>query len=249
MRRTLLLIARLLGTLITSAANHTLIAAINRYDRCPNGDAQDALSFSISEAKNLKKFMSKNKRSQTVTLLADQYATHDAILGQLEKLCAEAQSGDRIFFYFIGHGAGSGKICAWDQNLHTLEMMKVFATSKASQIYVFIDACWSGSIEQPYRLYEQNNDINPQVVFFASSAANERSWVDVENSINVNNYFTRGVSNALHGACNENSDNKITIEELYKYVYQYVTKRSEGIQHPQLINSVKHDNSSIVISW
>ncbi|MBR6282864.1 MAG: caspase family protein [Muribaculaceae bacterium] len=235
--------------MIASANTHTLIAAINHYDRCPNGSAQSALSFSISEAKKMKKFMSKNKRSQTVTLLADEHATHDGILGQLTKLCGEAQNGDRIFFFFMGHGAGNGSFCAWDKDFSTMQMMKIFATSKASQIFVFIDACYSGSAEQQYRLFEQYNDINPQVVFFASSAANERSWVDSENSINVNNYFTRGVSNALHGACDKNQDRAVTIEELYNYVFQYVTERSEGIQHPKLVTSAKNNNNSIVISW
>ena len=75
-----------------------------------------------------------------------------------------------------------------------------------------------------------------------ASRSNELSW---ENQWLGNGFFSQAVLKGLRGKADANGDRKITVAELYKYVYADVTERtksSEAPQHPQLIGPKRHFN-------
>ena len=84
-------------TLSVNARTFALIAGVSNYG------VEDAnLSQTTKDAKAFKQLLS--KQTKDITLLTSTYANHDNILEKLRAICNRAQNGDRIIFYFSGHG-------------------------------------------------------------------------------------------------------------------------------------------------
>ena len=243
MKRFIILLALALGALVAVSQNtYTLIASINNYRARP--DLND-LPVNSKVAKRIKSVMAKQPNS-SVSMLTGRYATRDSIVSQLHRLCDNAQPGDRIFFFYLGHGA-KGALAVYDSNLPYHELMRIFKASPASQIFVFVEACHSASVEWAKGVYWNDDPApKPKLAFFMSSQAEELTWS--EASINANGYVDQAVVLGLKGLCDEDQNKQITVRELEKYITSYVVKRSMGIQHPQLVTSP--DNmDEIVVSW
>lgn len=190
---------------------------------------QDSRNNVTQSTKNAKEFAEKMlTQTSDVSILTSAYANHDNVLAKMKAICKVAKSEDTIIFFFAGHGGvdnlQNGCICAYDQPIYYAELMDCFKKSKSKQKIMMIEACHSGSSLSSY--------IDKDVVCFASSRMDEASmYCDLIGA----GFFSKAVLMGLRGKADANLDKKITVMELFKYVYAYVLGKSNKKQHPQLI--------------
>ncbi len=190
---------------------------------------QDSRMTVTQTTKNAKSFAQKMKtQTSDVSILTSSYANHDNVLAKLKAICKAARSTDRVVFYFAGHGGvdetQTGCICAYDKPIYYSELMSCFKQCRAKEKVMIVEACHSGSALTSY--------IAPGVTCLASSRMDEYSYY---SDIISAGYFSKGILTGLQGKADANADKKITMLELYKYVYAYVLGKSQKQQHPQLI--------------
>lgn len=223
MKKIVSLIIALTIVLGASAKTYVLVTAVSTYQQAENNVTQTT--------KNAKSF-AKKMRTQTedVSILTSSYANHDNVLAKLKAICKGATKNDQIIFFFAGHGGAdtpeSGCIYAYDKPIYYTELMKCFNGCKAPEKVMLIEACHSGSSLKSY--------IKNGVVCLASSRMDEYSYY---HNILGAGYFSNALLLGIQGKADANKDKKITISELYKYIYSSVVGRSQQKQHPQLITT------------
>ena len=186
---------------------------------------QDSRMNVTQTTKNAKSFAQKMKtQTPDVSILTSSYANHDNVLAKLKAICRGARSTDLIVFYFAGHGGvdetQTGCICAYDEPIYYSELMSCFKQSKAKEKIMLVEACHSGSTLTSY--------IDPGVTCLASSRMNEYSYY---HDLIGAGYFSNAVLVGLQGKADANKDMKITVRELYNFVYSYVVGKSGKQQH------------------
>lgn len=168
--------------------------------------------------------------TDNVIIITGKYATKAQIINSLRSQFSRAKSGDKIVFYFSGHGYPGG-FCPYEmkkieQGLTYSEVISVMKNSRASEKLIFADACNSGAIRQ------NGSNSKPDtgnIMFFLSSRGNEYS---IESPFLANGYFTKHLLRGLGGAADANKDRSITAFELFKYVSNGVQTQTKGKQHP-----------------
>lgn len=211
---------------------------------------QNDLNQTTKDAKMFKKVM--ETQTKDITLLTSKYANKANILEKLRAICNRAQKGDRVIFYFSGHG-GPGGICASDAFLNYSDIVDLLDASEAGAKFCFIDACHSGSVadekavsasKSAKPLSAVTKDSNNQA-FFVGCRGDEYSFEDPWVGAG---YFTQALVKGLRGKSDANADKKITTIELFKYIYNDVVKRSKSGQHPQLI-APKNMQEAVIAVW
>lgn len=180
------------------------------------------------DAKAIAEFFKKG--TPNVITITGKYATKQQILKSIRSQFGRAGKGDKIVFYFSGHGYPGG-FCPYemtkiDEGLTYKEVLDVMNTSSASDKFIFADACNSGAIRQA------NNAERPDmgnVLMFLSSRGNEYS---IESPFLANGYFTKNLLRGLGGAADSDKDRQITASELFLYVSNEVQIQTQGKQHP-----------------
>lgn len=213
-----------------------LVAGVSAYQ-----NSEMNLSYTTVDAKDLVKVL--NKQKFIVTLLTSKYANGANLKKKLTAVANAATENDRIIFYFSGHG-GPGFLCAYDEYVQYTDVVSILSKSKAKEIYVFVDACHSGSAQQAANPnYGWATGCN--IMFCMASRADEYSW---ENGWVGHGYFSKALIKGLRGLADTNKDKKVTVSEMYKYLYKDVKKRSRDGQHPQLIGP-KSMYSNVLTKW
>lgn len=228
----LLLLAAVLSAVPAYARTFVLSAGISDYQDPRVNDlktpGRDAIAFS-----NVMKTQTKD-----VMTLTSSHATRDKILSALQAICNRAESGDRIVFFFSGHGGDGGYVLAYDKPLYYRELSQAINSTKAQEVICVIDACFAGSVAEDLKATDKN------LVFFLSCRPDEVSqearWVGA-------GYLTQALLKGMQGKADTNGDRRISVMELFKYAYGDVLARIEQAnqrmpedmkpwsQHPQLI--------------
>lgn len=230
-------------TLSMSARTFVVVTGVSNY-----GDVNINLSQTTKDANAFKKVM--ESQTKDITILTSSYAYKANILEKLRAICNRAQKGDRVVFYFSGHGMPGG-ICTYDKTIQYSELVELLATSSASEKICYIDACHAGTASEAQRDLNQDKETLQKAlkgykdqIFFVGCRGDEFSaesaWVGA-------GFFTQALIKGLRGKSDANSDKQITVIELFKYVYNDVTTRSKSKQHPQLIASKDRHNSVIAV--
>lgn len=201
------------------------------------------LTKTENDAKALAAFYKKG--TENVELIIGSAATKRQILSTLAGQFERAASGDRIVFFFSGHGYPGG-FCPYDMSkiedgLTYADVISIMKRSKATSKFIFADACNSGSIRQ------SGPSSKPQignVMLFLSSRGRESS---IESPFMSNGYFTKYLLRGLRGGADENKDRKITASELFKFVSRGVVSQSGDRQHPVMWGNF--DNDLVVVSY
>lgn len=177
-------------------------------------DAKDFYSYLINHGSDPSKAM----------LLTDAAATKSAITTALT-LFSKADNNDKIIFFFSGHGYENGFLpsnCNYYGPFVThSEVRNAFKSSNASFKLCIADACFSGNIRTDQG--ESSNpsgggsfDDNEQIAVFMSSRSYQTS--SDGNVFSGNGLFTEYLLKGLNGQADSNSDQFVTITELYTYV-------------------------------
>lgn len=205
-----------------------------------------------------------NVDSNNIILLLNEKATAARIYSALDAMLDVAQEGDRIIFYFSGHGdletktiRQNGFLLGYDAppaaymsggtiGINYLQdYMLTLAEKNKSKVILITDACRSGKLAGGIEgvkmtaaaLQEQWQNVTK----ILSSQAGELSYEDNKWG-GGGGVFTFYLLRGLKGLADVNSDSKITTAELLVYLLQNIPRDTKFIQNP----SISGDMNSIL---
>lgn len=221
------------------ARTYVMCVGVSSYE-----DSDNNLSQTTKDTKAFKDVMSHHTKD--ITILTSKYANRDNVLEKLRAISNRAQKGDKIIFFFSGHGYPGG-IAVYDKTIQYQEVNDILANSDASAKICFVDACHAGSVNNVRdNVYKAPTTGN--IIYMMSSRADEYS---IEHPWVGHGFFSQAVLKGLRGKADANKDKKITVNELFNYVYndvQHTTSKMSVSQHPQLIG-VKEVADAVVVDW
>lgn len=234
----LLVLVTLISFEINAQKTYALLTGVSNY-----GIEGVNLQNTTKDVKQLKNVL--EKQGIVVTTLTSSNATGINIEKKLKAIIQLAKPEDKIIFYFSGHGDTGMMLTYGPESFSYSDLMKILSKAKTKEVFCFIDACMSGSVMEDKCDW---TDTFKGFTFMMSSRADEYS---VENNWVGHGLFTQALLKGLRGKADKNDDRKITLMELFKYVYNDVTartKNSEDVQHPVLIGpSSSHD--TVITKW
>ena len=181
-------------------------------------------------------------------------------------LARSAHKDDLVMIYFAGHGAsevdqrgierdGLSKylvpVDADPDDLYSTalpmdEMQNVLARIEAERITVFLDACYSGAAGGRTFASTKTRTVNVDDIFLdrltrskgrAIVTASRPSELSIELAELGHGIFTYYLVRGLQGYADTNRDGIVSLQELYEYLAQEVSRKSRqvgGNQHPML---------------
>lgn len=181
-------------------------------------------------------------------------------------LARSAHKNDLVVIYFAGHGAsevdqrgierdGLSKylvpIDADPDDLYSTalpmdEMQNVLARIEAERITVFLDACYSGAAGGRTFASTKTRTVNVDDIFLdrltrskgrAIVTASRPSELSIELPELGHGVFTFYLVRGLQGYADLNRDGIVSLQELYEYLTQEVSRKSRAVggnQHPML---------------
>ncbi|MBI3813468.1 MAG: caspase family protein [Nitrospinae bacterium] len=196
---------------------------------------------------------------ENIFLLTDDNATKNGIEILLDRTRRLIKEGDTVYFYYAGHGIPD----VGDSTPYILpsdgdpdnprlssypldRLYKDLNDLKAKNIYVFIDACFSGMVGRqkeekmliagrPGTLIVKDPVIaSEKIALFAAARENQISNFYKEEEHGL---FTYYLLKGMVGEADINKDRQINIEELYKYIsgnVESVSRRLFGMNRYQV---------------
>jgi uncharacterized caspase-like protein len=246
-RKTLVtLIIGLITTLSYASDTYAVIVAVEDYKVMTALDGD--LKYTVDDAMKMTKFlMSKEGGSvpkENIYLLTNKKARKANIIYYTKQLFAKAKEGDKVIFYFSGHGT-KGAFVPYDVTksgrnlLYFAEVKSLFKVAKCKTKLLYADACFSGGLKEKSskklkKILTKNSNLkaisNQQIAVMLSSSKNETS---IEMPRLKQGLFTYAIIKGLKGLADKNKDNIITIEELFKYVHYYTVTTAKKVNHSQ----------------
>lgn len=174
-----------------------------------------------------------------IQILTNQRATRSGIQRALASF-GRAKLGDRVLFYFSGHGLADS-FAPYDVqpgNLPTMlthhDIKTAFRRSSASTKLCIADACLSGSMtrmSQPKRAPASASSVvgDGNVAMLLASRATQYA---VESRRLTGGAFTHYLLLGLNGRADRNANRTVTIRELHQYVAAQVRRATHGQQTP-----------------
>lgn len=239
-RRALTLIVAIAAALTLQAKTYVVAVGISNYEqindlRLPENDAKTIAAIFKTHTRN-------------VITITGRYATKANITKALRDQFARAGRGDKVIFFFSGHGYDEG-FCPYDMQrngrggLTYSEIAALFRNCKASSKIILADACHSGGLRKT-----SQRPANPKpgndVMLFLSCRTRENS---IEHPSMSNGFFTTYLEQGLRGSADANRDRNITARELFNYVSRGVKTISRDKQHPVMWGKFK--DSMSILRW
>lgn len=240
----LFLLLAVLTVVSADARVYALITGVSNY----YGPERGNLHQSTKDAKRFKELM--ELQTKDITILTSQHVTRQNVLEKLRAICNRAQKGDRIVFFYSGHGA-PGSLCGVDGHIPYSDIVNLLSKSNASEKICFIDACFAGTMADAKKAADLDKDMvkaitgSKDMALFLSCREEEKS---IENPLLGAGFFTQALLKGLRGKSDANHDKEITVKELFDYIYGDVVKRSQERQHPQLI-APKEMFNRVLFNW
>lgn len=203
----------------------------------------------VKGANHMKRFLLSEEGGsvpeENILYLTDKDASKWDIMYYSKKLFAKAQPGDRVIFYFTGHGK-KGAFLPYDVNmngdnlLYFDDVKEIFRTANCETKLLFGESCYSGSLKNTTG--NRNSNSNEQrkngsssktrkskqnIAVMLSSSANEVSWVTSNSTYGA--LFTESLILGLSGYADRNDNDKITIKELFYFVHDRTIEESLDI--------------------
>jgi len=252
MKRIILILIVLALANVVDARTYGVFTGCSNY---ASSQVQD-LNQSTKDAKTLHKFY--KGLGASTTLLTGKYATRDNIIARIRQIASNVTAGDDVVFFYSGHGAPD-RMATYDGDGNKMltykELINELSRCNCKRIFIYVDACFSGSIGNALGTKDLNSDDwvtmmkeangTDKFIVMLSSRKNEQS---IEAGLLGAGFFSRSLFKGLKGHGDGNEDKQITVMELFKYIYNDVLLHSDGLQHPQLITS-KSFYDSVVINW
>jgi hypothetical protein len=181
-------------------------------------------------------------------------------------LARSAHKNDLVVIYFAGHGAsevdqrgierdGLSKylvpVDADPDDLYSTalpmdEMQNVLARIEAERVTVFLDACYSGAAGGRTFASTKTRNVSVDDIFLdrltrskgrAIVTASRPSELSIELAELGHGVFTYYLVRGLQGYADNNRDGIVSLQELYEYLAQEVSRKSRAVggnQHPMM---------------
>lgn len=229
----------------------SLSVGVDRYDDERLRDLSFAVADTRTLAASLAAFAGNSFTLAASRTLADEEASPEAVLAEVERVVGEAGAGDTVAFFFAGHGVtgddgryylattttDAGRIAetalSWDA------ISAILGESKA-RVLVFLDACHSGVAGMD--MAATNDDAAAGMLAGVPSglvilSASKGRQFSEENSAVGGGVFTNAVADVIarqRQAHDVDGNGVIEVSELYAGVKRLVVERTEGRQTPWL---------------
>ncbi len=201
-------------------------------------------------------------------VLNDEDASYSAILDSMKSifLSPKVKKEDYIILFFSGHGkmTGNGKvgICPYDYTdvehlISDEQIIEILKQSPAKHKAVFLEAC--RNINDPVGVVQGGNPkldddkikefnkerhrIKDGIIFITSTKIGEYSWeYPIRDDSEIRGgLFSFFLMKGIKGEANNHViDNIITAQELFEYIYDNVTVKSNFQQIPQKNEELDH---------
>lgn len=180
---------------------------------------------------------------EQIRILVDEDATHQRITSTMRQIFGKAGKEDLVILYFSGHGLrGSFLPIDYDGMNNQLfhdEINGILGQSQAKYKLCIADACHSGSLlamrgREPQILtqfYENLARAQPGTALIMSSKSDETS---LESSGLRQGVFSHFLIRGLKGEADQNLDKKVSVKELYNFVFNNVRTYTGNRQSPVL---------------
>ncbi len=192
---------------------------------------------------------------EQIKLLIDEAATRQNILSAMREVFYKAGPNDFVLLYFSGHGL-PGAFLPIDYNgidnkIFHQEINDMLKKSPAKYKLCIADACHSGSMLAARSVQSTQNTIvgfYNQLAQAQAGTALIMSSKSEETSLEASGLrqgvFSHFLIRGLKGEADSNRDKKVTIQELFDYVYTSVRSFTGNLQSPIIRGD--YDHSMIV---
>lgn len=232
---------------------YAVVAGISSYKKMNDSDLKYAGSDARSYYNFLRTVPGGAIPSGNIKLLTDSSATRSNIIASLAEKSERATEDDVMIFYFAGHGyplqgnemyllgSDTQQKNVLGTGISQFDLEKIFNRSRAKTKIFIVDACHSGGIGlgnvrgtkanlTNLLIRKMAESINGLVLLSASSS----SEFSLEDPQLRHGIFTFYLLEGLKGKADTDLDKKVSIRELYNYVYEKVSAATSGNQHPEL---------------
>ncbi len=245
MMKLFIIVALILNALLFPISK-ALVIYVSKFDDPTITPLKYAKNDALAFAKTLEVFEIVPKGN--VTVLAN--PTLGWMKAKITEFFSKAKKGDVIYFYYSGHGyhdpkTGKTYFIPRDTVADYLsetaypvdDHLKKLVEKTPAEVFMFIDACYSGSIgrDKPLRVTHFSKKSLPpeKAAMILSSGPNETSKEDDKLKHGI---FTYYLIKGLEGKADLNGDGFVSFEELGKFVREEVSKTTGKVQNPQVIS-------------
>jgi len=211
--------------------------------------ATEDLAGSANDARAMRDhLLSLGWRSDHIYVVTDKSATRDGILKAIRWLASKANNRSAAIFHFSGHEwpmrtTADGDNEARDVAIRThenkfiidgdlgREMNKV----NAHRFWIDMSLCRAGG-------FSDAGMIKPGRVLTYSSPESELSYEDPGVGHSVFSYYSI-VQGMRSGHADKNGDGQVSVEEAFWYSRMPVINRTDGRQHPEIVDKLSGDFS------
>ncbi len=235
---------------------YALVVGLSKYE----SKDVPALGLSDKDARDFREFLESQKhlfRRTHITLLINERATRIEVERQLYHEIRKAGKNDTVILFFSGHGSvdptqpGEFFFLTYDSHPDYLSAsgvnmsgLKFLKRMDCPRILLIADACNSGGFSRertkatisPLKTFIREFADSVGRVVLTSSRPEEYS---VEKSYLGNSVFTHFLLEGLRGGADKDANGVITINEAYRYAYDYTKNETQGAQHPQFDGRVE----------
>jgi len=214
------------------------------------------LTYADKDAEEFSRFLASNRfwniPTDDIKLLTNENAKCGDIIAELSRIIQISKPGDRVIFYFSGHGDietitqfNNGYLLTYDTYKNNYItgavavnfLKEVFLTllNKDVKVFMFTDACRSGNLAGGLKGTEfataAISSMWKNEIKILSSQPGQLSYEDKKwgNGRGVFSYY---LTQGLSGAADDNKDSLITLSELETYVGKNVAAATGNMQQP-----------------
>lgn len=190
-----------------------------------------------------------------IRILIDEEATRQRVLETTSDLFSKAGKDDLVLFYFSGHGVKGSFLPidfdGFNNRIPYEEISSIIGNSPAAYRICFADACHSGglfserstNVEEWLKIYEDLIVKSTGTAIIMSSKSEETS---LESSGLRQGVFSHFMIRGLKGEADSNSDNQVSIQELYDFIYVQV-RAYTGMRQSPVIKGDYEPNMPVAI--
>ena len=184
-----------------------------------------------------------------VTLLLDDQATRENIRQTLAALPRRAATNDTVWIYYAGHAASEGGNIfwvPWDGDVDNLylsgfprrEVLDILDDVPSERLVLFLDCCHAAAMAT--QKHGTRDNLTADEVFAAfegtgrlALAASDGKDKSVELPDKGHGAFSYYLVDGLRGAADVESSGVVTLDSLWVYLHDKVTKASQSVGNPQ----------------
>jgi caspase domain-containing protein len=249
-----LLVGLAIANFALAGAKKRAIVAGNNY----GGSSRVPLRFAEEDAKRLSRVLIELGRFDKDQVQLILGASAEELLKAIQTMSAGSQKsatddGSLFLFFYSGHADGES-LMTGDDRLGITELKQAVEATGNDVSLVILDACNSGAAVRekggrsaPSFLRFNDTPRAKGRIILTSAAASELAQESDEIG---SSFFTHYLVSGLMGDADRSGDKRITLEEIYRYVFDRTVLRTAdtlpGVQHPAFLYELEGEGSIVL---